>query len=191
VWMCMLFFFIIAMALGGIQNFAVPALRDMYGVTLAAATAGYTAFMLASAVGMVLGGFIAARATRHERTIAIAFAASGMFALLIASGLLHGLAAVALMAAVGFGSGVAGPSRDLMIRDAAPANATGRVYGVVYSGLDVGLAGAPLMFGALMDAGQPAWLFVCVGILNCAAVLAAVGVGTRTVRVPAATQAAG
>lgn len=183
VWMCFSFFVITAMALGGIQSFASQSLRALYGMTLAAATAGFTAYMLASAAGMVWGGFVAAKAKRHERTIAVAFMASGLFALLIAAGLVPPMMAVVLMGAIGFGAGVAGPSRDLLIRSAAPPNATGRVYGVVYSGLDIGLAGAPVLFGALMDANRPAWVFIGIGLLQCLAIATAIGVGNSAPRV--------
>jgi len=177
VWMCFAFFFVTALALGGIQSFAAPGLRALYGMSLATATAGYSTYMVASAAGMLFGGFVAARAHKHERTIAIAFMASGAFALLLAAGIVPAMMAVVLMGAVGFGAGVAGPSRDLLIRAAAPANATGRVYGVVYSGLDVGLASAPLLFGAVMDAQHPAWVFIGIGVLQCLAIFTAVGVG--------------
>ncbi len=190
VWMCFAFFLVTALALGGIQSFSVSGLRTLYGMSLATATAGYTAFMLASAAGMVFGGFVAGRAQRHDRTIAVAFAAAGAFALIIAVGVATPMVAVALMAAVGFGSGVAGPSRDLLIRAAAPANATGRVYGVVYSGLDVGLAGAPLLFGAVLDAQHPAWVFIGIGLLQWLAICTAVGVGGKAARRSAAAQAA-
>ena len=40
------------------------------------------------------------------------------------------------------------------MKRSTPENASGRVYGVVYSGLDIGQAIAPLIFGALMDAGR-------------------------------------
>jgi MFS family permease len=182
VWLCFAFFLITALALGGIQNFSSPGLRDLYGMSLTSATVGYTVYMLASAAGMLWGGFLASKAARHDRTIALAFAASGFFALVIATGAVPALVAVALMGAVGFGAGIAAPSRDLMIRAAAPKNATGRVYGVVYSGLDTGLAIAPLMFGALMDANRPAWVFVGVGLFQCLAIVTAVSVGTNTAR---------
>lgn len=182
VWMCFAFFLITALALGGIQSFASPSLRAIYGMSLASATAGYTAYMLASAAGMVWGGFLASKTTRHERTIALAFMAAGLFALIVASGIVTPLMAVILMGAIGFGAGIAGPSRDLLIRAAAPKNATGRVYGVVYSGLDIGLSIAPLLFGALMDADRPAWVFVGVGVFQCMALLTALGVGTNTAR---------
>lgn len=190
VWMCFAFFLITALALGGIQSFASPSLRALYGMSLATATAGYAAYMLASAAGMVWGGFLASKTTRHERTIAFAFTAAGLFALVVAAGVVPPLMAVVLMGAIGFGAGIAGPSRDLLIRAAAPKNATGRVYGVVYSGLDIGLSLAPLLFGALMDADHPAWVFIGVGVFQCMALLTALGVGTNTARRAAKAQAA-
>lgn len=180
VWMCFAFFFLIAMGLGGIQNFSATSLRDLYGMSLATATSAYTLYMLASAGGMLWGGMLAAKAKNHDRTIAFAFGAAGMFALCLATGLPGSGLAVILMAAIGFGSGVAGPSRDLMIRAAAPKNATGRVYGIVYSGLDSGLACSPLLFGAIMDRHQPALVFVLVCVFQVLAILTAVNVGART-----------
>jgi len=94
----------------------------------------------------------------------------------LASAVLPSWGALALMAAIGGVTGVAGPSRDLMIRAAAPANATGRVFGVVYSGLDSGLALGPLMFGAMMDAHHPAWVFVGIGVFQALVILVTVGV---------------
>lgn len=190
VWMCFAFFFITAMAFGGIQSFSAQSLRSLYGMSLASATAAYTAYMLASAAGMVWGGFLAGKATRHDRTIAIAFTASGIVALLIAAAIVPPMMAVVLMGAVGFGAGVAGPSRDLLIRSAAPANATGRVYGVVYSGMDVGLSAGPLLFGALMDADHPAWVFAGIGLFQCLAILTAVRVGNTAAREAAAKRVA-
>lgn len=190
VWMCFAFFFIIAMALGGIQSFSSASLHSLYGMSLAAATAGYTAYMLASAGGMVVGGFIAARTARHDRTIAIGFTGAGIVSLFIASGLAPAWLVIVLMGLIGFGSGIAGPSRDLLIRAAAPKNATGRVYGVVYSGLDLGLSISPLLFGALMDANHPAWVFIGIGIFQTMAILTAIGVGNNTARRNAPAQVA-
>lgn len=190
VWLCFAFFLITSLALGAVQSFATPGLRSVYGMSLTTATIGFTAFMLASAAGMVCGGFLASKAARHDRTIAIAFTASGFFAMVIAAGVVPPIFAVILMGAVGFGAGIAGPSRDLLIRAAAPKNATGRVYGVVYSGLDVGLAIAPLIFGTLMDAGKPAWVFAGVGLFQWLAMLTAMSVGSNTAKSAAKAQAA-
>jgi FSR family fosmidomycin resistance protein-like MFS transporter len=176
VWMCFGFFFLSSIALGGIQSFASTSLVALYHVTLASATTAYTAYMLASAGGMVAGGFIAPPARNHDRTIVIAFALAACLALLLAFAVVPGWMVIPLMGAVGLASGVAGPSRDLLIRAAAPANATGRVFGVVYSGLDSGLSVGPLLFGALMDAHHPSWVFICIGLFQALSIVTAVGV---------------
>ena len=177
VWMSFGFFFLSAVALGGIQSFASTSLVALYSVSLASATTAYTAYMLASAGGMLAGGFVAARSLNHDRIIVIAFALAAALAVLLASALAPGWMVVPLMGAIGLASGVAGPSRDLLIRSAAPGNATGRVFGVVYSGLDSGLALGPLMFGALMDAQRPSWVFLCIGLFQALAIATAVGIG--------------
>jgi len=182
VWMCFAFFLITAMALGGIQSFSSSGLRALYQMSLPAAATAYTAYMLASAAGTFAGGFLASRNVRHDRTVALALVAAASFALLVAAAVVAAPLAIGLMGAVGFCSGVAGPSRDLLIRGAAPKNATGRVYGVVYSGFDIGLALAPLLFGTLMDDSHPAWIFIGIGSFQAMAVLTALGVGTNTAR---------
>jgi MFS family permease len=180
VWMCFAFFFLTAVALGGIQGFASIGLEQLYGVSRELATSAYTAYMLASAGGMVVGGFVGAGSRNHDRNIAIALGIAAALALVLGAAVAPGWMALPLMALIGFCSGVAGPSRDLMIRAAAPKNATGRVYGVVYSGLDTGLSVGPLLFGAAMDAGHPGWLFAGVALFQALAIGTAVGVGGNT-----------
>ena len=81
---------------------------------------------------------------------------------------------------MGFASGIAGPSRDLLVKRSTPENATGRVYGVVYSGLDIGQALAPLAFGALMDHQQ--YQGVWLGLVFMQAVLITSAFNVRRVR---------
>ena len=102
--------------------------------------------------------------------------------MLIASGAVGAATTFMLLTLVGFGAGIAGPSRDLLVRAAAPRGATGRVYGVVYSGLDVGMSIAPLMFGAMMDHGHPAWVFTAIGLFQALALFTALGLGGSTQR---------
>ena len=180
VWMCFAFFFLTAVSLGGIQAFASIGLMQLYGISRELATGSYTAYMLASAGGMLLGGFVGAGRQDHDRTVAIAFAAAGALGLLLGAAVVPGWLVLPLMALVGFFSGVAGPSRDLMIRAAAPKNATGRVFGVVYSGLDSGLSAGPALFGLVMDAGHPGWLFAGIALFQALAIVTAVGVGGGT-----------
>lgn len=185
VWMSFGYFFLSAVALGGIQSFSSTGLVALYQVSLASAMTAYSVYMLASAGGMVLGGFMAAKAHNHDRTIAVAFTFAAALALVLASGAVPGWATTMMMGLMGMAVGIAGPSRDLLIRAAAPANATGRVFGVVYSGLDSGLAVGPLLFGALMDGGHPSWVFICIALFQVLSIATAVGVGGRS-REPAA-----
>lgn len=180
VWMCFAFFFLTALALGGIQSFASTGLVKLYGMSLAMATSAFTGYMLASALGMLLGGFLGAGRGNHDRTIAAAFAIAAVLALLLGLAIVPAWGALVLMALVGFFSGIAGPSRDLMIRAAAPRNATGRVYGVVYSGLDSGLSVGPPLFGLMMDAGKPSMVFAAIAFFLLLAIATATGVGSRT-----------
>lgn len=159
VWLCFSFFFWTTAALSAIQSFASPALQKAYGLPATLTAYVVTGYMLAGAAGMVCGGFLVARAERLERTIALAMAFAAALLLLTASGLLSGMAAAAVAALAGFGTGLAGPSRDMLIKRAAPPGATGRVYGTVYSGLDVGFAVAAPVFGALMDRGVTLGVF--------------------------------
>lgn len=177
VWMSFAFFFILAVALGGIQSFSSVTLVALYGVSLGAAMTAYTAYMLASAGGMLIGGFLAARTTSHDRTIALAFTFSAAMALLLGLAVVPGWMVIALMGAIGLGAGVAGPSRDLLVRAAAPPGATGRVFGVVYAGLDTGLAAGPLLFGLMLDRGHPGWVFAGIALFQILAVGTAVGIG--------------
>jgi MFS family permease len=182
VWMVFSFFFISAMALGGFQSFAPAAMRELYSLPVAVAVTSITAFMLAQAGGIVAGGFLAGRTHQHDRVVAVAFALAAAVSVLIASGWPPAGLVLPMIAVIGFASGIAGPSRDLMVRAAAPRNATGRVYGVVYSGLDIGLSFAPLIFGALMDAHYPAGVFIAIGVFQVLALFTAVGIGGTSAR---------
>lgn len=182
VWSCFAFFFIASLAIGGIQNFAPTALVQLYGLPLTLAALAYTVFMLSSAGGMLLGGFAAARTNNHDHLIAGCFTVSGSLLILLGLDIVPAFSVLPIMALAGFGTGIANPSRDLLIRTAAPKGATGRVYGTVYSGLDAGMATAPLIGGLLMDLSQPGWLFVAVGLCQFLAIATAVSVGSGSRR---------
>jgi FSR family fosmidomycin resistance protein-like MFS transporter len=173
VWMCFSFFFWSTCALTAVQSFASPALVSMYGLPLSLTALVVTGYMLFGAAGMVAGGFLVARTERLERVIAVCMLGAAGALCLVGSGWLPGLAAAALAAAAGFGTGLAGPSRDMLIKRAAPPGATGRVYGTVYSGLDLGFAVSAPVFGALMDRGAPAAVFFGAGLTLVAAVASA------------------
>lgn len=164
VWMCFAFFFFYAMALSGVQTFAPGAARLLHEVPVDLAAMCLTIYMVCSAAGMAAGGFLASDPARCERVIGAGFGMATLVALLIGFAAMPALLVPVLFGVMGLGAGIAGPSRDLIVKRASPPNATGRVYGVVYSGLDVGQAIAPLIFGTLMDHRLPrlVWLGIAV-----------------------------
>ena len=166
VWMCFGFFFFNAVALSGVQAFAPEAARVLHNVPVALAAMCLTIYMLCSAAGMVAGGFLAADPARCERVIGVGYGMAALVALSIGFADIAPLAVPVLFGVMGFGAGIAGPSRDLIVKRASPPNATGRVYGVVYSGLDIGQAVAPLLFGSLMDMHRPAQVWLGIAIVQ-------------------------
>lgn len=184
VWMCFLFFLLTVMAFGGLQNFAPPVLERTYGITFAVATTALTAYLLGSAAGIATGGFFASKGDNQDRLVAVTLGFAALCALVLASGWLPAWSVVTVMALMGFGVGFAGPSRDILVRRAATstfgAGAFGRIYGFVYSGIDTGLAIAPIAFGLLMDAGRFTQVLWGVAALQVLAIGAALLVGSRS-----------
>jgi FSR family fosmidomycin resistance protein-like MFS transporter len=177
VWSCFLFFLLTTMAFGAIQNFAPAVLRSVYGLSLGGAASALSAYLLGGAAGIALGGFLAARSEAHERVVAVMLCSAALLALVLASGVIPPWSVGAFFAVIGFSTGMANPSRDLLVRKAATARfgqgSFGRVYGFVYSGLDLGLAVAPLLFGRLMDRGRFTTVLASVALLQGLAVLTA------------------
>lgn len=162
VWFCFAFFLVFAFALGGIQSFAPAAAGQLHAMRAEQVAVCLSTYMAASAVGMVLGGQLVRDPQRSARVAGFGFGVAAVMALLVGLGSWSAAAVPLLFGAMGFSSGMAGPSRDLLVRQATPPGATGRVYGVVYSGLDVGMAFSALVFGALMDSQQYRLLWVAV-----------------------------
>jgi MFS transporter, FSR family, fosmidomycin resistance protein len=176
VWMCFAFFFFYAASLSGVQAFAPEAARLLHGVPEHMAAMCLTIYMVCSAGGMVAGGFLASDPARCERIVGAGFGAAAAIALVIGFATVPALAVPVLFGAMGFGAGIAGPSRDLLVKRSAPDNATGRVYGVVYSGLDIGQAIAPLVFGTLMDLHQPSMVWLGIALVQAVLIVSAFNV---------------
>ena len=179
VWMCFSFFFFSTCALTAILSFAGPALHRMYELPLATASFVVTGYTLCGVVGLLLGGFLAARAERLERMVGVCLAGSALLLMLVGSGWLPASAALVIAAVAGLGTGLAGPSRDMLIKRASPPGATGRVYGTVYSGLDLGFALSAPLFGAVLDGGSPNAVFFGAALALVLGVLAASMIGLR------------
>lgn len=181
VWMCFAFFFFTTVAFGILQTYGPALMREMYGLNLALATSGLTAFLLGGAAGMLVGGMLASHRQDNDKVVAISLGLSVVFAMLLASAWVPGWMVIPLLTCMGFCTGIAGPHRDLLVRRVAAHGfgqaSFGRIYGFVYSGLDVGLAFSPLVFGPMMDTGWFIAVFLSVALLQGLAIFTALGVG--------------
>ena len=180
--MCFAFFSLYAITLVGFQTFATTALAQLYDVPLLLATTGLTGFLLGGAAGILFGGFVAARTARHTAVAVVGMVVPALLALVIATGALPTASLIAVMTAAGFGFGMMGPSRDIIVRKIAPEHARGKVYGFVYSGLDVGGLVGPLVFGLFLDKGRPGWVFAGAAVIMLLAIPTVLGIGRRAAR---------
>jgi MFS family permease len=164
--LCFGYFVMLGVAFIAMQSFGISAMVQLYGTSVALASAALTANLIGAAVGVFAGGFVAVRTARHDLVAVGGMAASALLVLLLAAAWLPAAALPLLLGVSGFAAGIVNPSRDLLVRAATPAGATGKVYGFVYSGLDAGSIAAPVIFGWLLDRGAPAGVFYAVvGVL--------------------------
>ncbi len=186
VWLSFCFFFVLTFSGSALQNFSAPALQAIASVQITTAATALTGYYLFNAVGQIVGGFVASkRWLQPEQVIASALMFSALVLLLAGSGWV-GAGAVLCVMLSGVGTGVAGPSRDLLIKQATPAGSTGRVYGMVYSGLDAGLAVSAPLFGWFMDHSMPRAIFFGAAI----ALVASLAIGLLVAKVTRATSVA-
>jgi FSR family fosmidomycin resistance protein-like MFS transporter len=173
------FFIVLSIANNGLQNYSVVALEALHGVSHALATTALTAYLLCSAAGVLLGGFVVSRTSRHGLVTAIGLAIPGLAA--VAIGLVHGsaLTLIVLMSIAGLFMGGIHPPRDMLVRDVTPSGSFGKVFGFVTTGFNIAGVVAPLIFGAMMDYGAPGAVFF---LSAACALLAITMVATRPVR---------
>jgi MFS family permease len=170
--MCFAYFCIYTIAVIGLQSFAPVVLNAAFAVPLTVGTSALTAYLLGSTAGIVAGGVFANRSEHHDRIAGAGLLAGALLVLLIATWPPARSALLPVFALTGFALGCTGPSRDLIVRGATPPGAAGRVYGFVYSGLDLGGMLGPLWFGFLLDHGAAR------GVLFAVAACFIVAIGT-------------
>jgi MFS transporter, FSR family, fosmidomycin resistance protein len=173
--LCLIYFTLLSTAMTGVQTFLPSTLLNLHGTPVEAGNHAVTAFLLGGPFGVVLGAMLANRQVRPDLVVCFGLAVSAALVVLV-SGLALSAALLAVaMAVAGFHLGITTPSRDMMVRAAAPAGASGRVFGFVYSGLDIGGAVAPVTVGVLLDHQQARlslWLTVAMLALAMLAILA-------------------
>lgn len=170
------FFALLSLSGSGISNFSVVALGRAYGTPVTIANLALTFYLGAQALGVLAGGFIADKTRRHGDVAAVGYAINACIVLVIGMTALSAPPLIMTMAAAGFLGGLIMPSRDMMVRAAAPPGAVGRTFGVVTTGFNIAGTIGPLMFGWIMDHGAPQWVFrASVIVMAVTALIAFVG----------------
>src|ERR1043165_8138956 len=167
----LLFFVMITFSTTGVQNYSVVALGEAYGTSLGLANTALTANLMLSAFGVLVGGLLAARVTRHEWVAAFSFAGIAITAAIIGAVDLGFMLLMIVMSLNGFVNGLMQPSRDMIVRAVTPEGQFGKVFGFVTTGFNIGGIIAPLLFGWVMDAGHPRAVFFLVGVLAVLAIV--------------------
>jgi FSR family fosmidomycin resistance protein-like MFS transporter len=156
----MLLYILLSLSTSGINNFSVTALTTGFNVTLPIANTALTGFLLASSIGVLAGGILADRTRRHGFIAALALLlAAGMVSLIVLFDL-PPWAIVPTLTVAGFLGGIIAPSRDMLVRAAAPKGAEGRVFGIVSTGFNIAGLFGPMMYAYLLDRGLPRGIFI-------------------------------
>ena len=146
--------------MGGLSNFLVVALAALYGTPSTLANVSLTGALLFSALGVLAGGLLAARTTRHAGVAALGLALAGVVTALVGLIDFSSYVLILMMSLSGLFGGIASPSRDMLVRAATPAGAFGRVFGFVSSGFNIGSMIAPTIYGMMLDHGSPRSVFL-------------------------------
>jgi MFS family permease len=171
--LCFLFFALQATSFIALQGFMPLSLHQLFGLDMVAATATVTFFMVGSAAGTMAGGVMADRSGRHQRIIMGGLALAAVILTLVGRIALPTPVLLAAVALAGALAGATTPSRDMLVRGAAPPGASGKVFGFVYSGLDLGATVTPVAVGSLLDRGHPGAVFVLVPAVMALSILTA------------------
>ena len=183
------FFTLLSLSTGAIQAYSVVALDQLFAVSFSIANTALSCFLAATAVGVLAGGFIADKTTRHGDVAAIGFAMTAGLTFIVGSIDLGNALLLVTMTAIGFLGGMIMPSRDMMVRAAAPPGAAGRVFGIVTTGFSIGGTVGPMLGGWILDHGAPRWIFYSSVCFMAATALLAI-VSDRRARHRARRQAA-
>ncbi len=167
----LVFFVLLAVISGGTYNYSVVALGALYGTAVTTANAALSGNLLLSAIGVLIGGVLVGRTTRHGLVATLGLAGIALFTALVVQIDLGALALIAVMSAAGLCSGIIMPSRDMIVREVTPPGSFGKVFGFVTTGFNIGGIISPLIFGAIMDRGNPKLVFVLVAAASLIAIM--------------------
>lgn len=154
-----LFFMTTAMISIGLNSFTVAGLMELHGLSLPVAGFALATFTGAGVVGVLLGGYLADKTTRHDLIAATAFVASAGVVVLVGSVNLPHFAMLSSFAIIGVFLGAIRPARDMMVRAVTQVGDGGKMFGFMSNGHQVAGVIIPVLFGWIIDQGEPQWVF--------------------------------
>jgi FSR family fosmidomycin resistance protein-like MFS transporter len=155
----LLFFVMISLMGSGLNTYLVVALGTLHHTPPALANMALTSLLAMSAIGVLVGGILAGRTSRHATVAASGLTVGGIVTALVGFFNFGPAGLVAIMGFSGFCAGITYPSRDMLVRAVTPPGAFGKVFGFVSTGYNIGASVAPIMYGMLMDQGEPRAVF--------------------------------
>ncbi|MGC1466195.1 MAG: MFS transporter [Pseudolabrys sp.] len=167
----LVFFLLFSVSVSGVYNYSVVALNALYATPVTIANAALSAFLLLSSLGVLVGGFIAARTSRHSVVAVLGVIILVAAVMLVGNVDLGSVLLILVMSIGGFFTGVVMPSRDMIVRDITPPGSFGTVFGFVTTGFNIGGVVSPLIFGAIMDHGNPRMVFIVAGVVGLMAIV--------------------
>lgn len=180
------FFALQALGSGAFRNWSVAGLVTLHGTPVAVAGAALTGFLFASAFGVLAGGVVADKNSRHELVAGGALLLTAVIAVIVGRFPLDTVVLVGVFTLAGWVQGMIRPARDMMIRAASPKGAIGKAFGFVFSGQAIGGTIAPVVFGFMIDIGVTAWVFYTSAVFMVICTLAVVASATVSRRQAAA-----
>ncbi len=164
--MAFLFFAFMAMGSVGLMTLGAGALIQLIDISSKLANGAISLQLTGTIAGVLVGGFIADRITRHDyMTALVVLIGALLLQLFPAFKLADPYVFIPILVIYGLLYGIAGPMRDMVIRSITPAGAAGKVFGFTYSGMDVGSAISGVIFGYLLQKQLPEFVFIGVGLV--------------------------
>ena len=173
------FFTLLSLTNFGLMNFSVVALGALHGTSPVTANTALSSNLVFGAIGVLIGGWIAARTDRHILVTASGMVVTAATCILMASVELSTVLLILVMSVSGLTTGALMPSRDMIVRDVTPPGAFGKVFGFVTNGFNIAGMLSPLICGALMDRGEPRAVFLLLAVTSVLAVITVMSVPRR------------
>jgi MFS family permease len=164
-----IFFIFNALTTHGVHSFTVAALAELRETPVTIASGALMGYLIASALGVLAGGFLVDKTPHHTLVAVAVMLGSGALFIVVGAVDMSIFLIIVAMGAAGILQGILRPARDMLMRAVIPKESFGKAIGMVATGAAIGGALAPVVFGWILDTGHPSWVFYV--LAGCLAIL--------------------